>query len=384
MTEVLYTDEREPTPEVPLFYFERAYLVEGTDEAAAAEMLRDRLPELADSVVHRPHGRFVRLAAFDHRFQDVPERDPVAVITWRDWADEPFVTRAPISSDPGRFSVPPALGELPVDEYETAGAGDAPSSRGGVPRPATNGVGSSTITMMAVPGTAGALVATTEPAESAEPTTQAKGKNKTKTSRKAKAKAKAEARAKAKGTPDSASEPTNQAPIPAKTKAEPETEARAEPVVQSKRVADKTDPQQAPVASKSDLIGDLFERLHELHFQGDMLEGADFVLGVLAEVFPCAGALLHVFDIDQREFVVVRAVGPDAASMLMRKTAGGDPFFHALMKRHRSLALNPVPEPQDKLRERWEELGVEPTSVLCVSSHTEVTLYSASKRKVRP
>ena len=313
MTEVLYTDEREPTQDVPLFYLERAYLVQDDDQDAAAQMLRDLLPELADSVADRPQGRFVRLAAFDHRFEGAPERDPIAVVTWRDWADDALVARAPISSDPGRFSVPPALGEMPVpgDDGEALDASvdasvnateAAPVSSASVPRPDMNGAGSATANMMAAQG---ALAPASAPAE-AKPPVEAKGSTDEKASK-----------------------------------------------------------QKASLAGKADLIGDLFDLLHELHFQRDMLDGADFVLGVLADVFPCAGVLLHVFDIDQREFVVVRAVGPNASSLLMHKTVGGDPFFHALMKRHRSLALNPVPEPQDKLRERWQEAGLEPTSVLC-------------------
>ncbi len=308
MTEVLYTDEREPTQGLPLFYLERAYFVPDADKDAAARMLRECLPELADTVADRPAGRFVRLAAFDHHFEDAPERDPIAVITWRDWADEALEAPAPVSQDPGRFSVPPALGESPVPGADGEAIDVAPPSSGKAPRPDKKGAGVSTATMIAAPAPSAADVA-------------------------------------AESMPEAA-------PDAADKKASKKKEKNAKEA-------------KASLASKGDLIGDLFERLHELHFQADMLEGSDFVLGVIADVFPCAGVLLHVFDINQREFVIVRAVGPNAPSLLMHKTIGGDPFFHALMKRHRSLALNPVPEPQDKLRERWQELGLEPSSVLC-------------------
>lgn len=317
MTEVLYTDEREPTQDLPLFYLERAYFVRDADEDAATRMLRECLPGLADTVADRPAGRFVRLAAFDHHFEDAPERDPIAVVTWRDWADDALEARAPLSQDPGRFSVPPALGESPVPGSDGEPIDLAPPSSGKPPRPDAKSDGVSTATMIAAPAAAPSVA----------------------------------------DAPDTSG-------IGAKSVKDPVAEG-AEDKAPKKKKRKRGQKANASLASKGDLIGDLFERLHELHFQADMLEGADFVLGVIADVFPCAGVLLHVFDIDQREFVIVRAVGPNASSLLMHKTVGGDPFFHALMKRHRSLALNPVPEPQDKLRERWEELGLEPSSVLC-------------------
>src|SRR5262249_34181324 len=57
-------------------------------------------------------------------------------------------------------------------------------------------------------------------------------------------------------------------------------------------------------APGEDLIGDLFERMHELAFMPDMVSGADFVLRVLSEIIPCEGILIHVFDLNKREFVV--------------------------------------------------------------------------------
>ena len=62
-----------------------------------------------------------------------------------------------------------------------------------------------------------------------------------------------------------------------------------------------------------DLIADLFEAMHDLHFLRDPLEGADFVLGLVMAKLPSTVGLVHFYDIDAREFVVVRTIGPGAS-----------------------------------------------------------------------
>jgi hypothetical protein len=92
-------------------------------------------------------------------------------------------------------------------------------------------------------------------------------------------------------------------------------------------------------APGEDLIGDLFERMHDLNFMADIVSGADFVLNVLYDLIPCEAMLVHVFDLGRREFVVVRAHGPSYKEALLFRTPDSDPLVLAVM-RQRSIVSN--------------------------------------------
>ena len=82
-----------------------------------------------------------------------------------------------------------------------------------------------------------------------------------------------------------------------------------------------------------DLISELFEAMHELHFARDIVTGAEFVLSVLAEVIPCEYALVSVFNINTRKFVVVRAQGPGAERSILHATPDNDGSVVEVMRR---------------------------------------------------
>jgi hypothetical protein len=109
-----------------------------------------------------------------------------------------------------------------------------------------------------------------------------------------------------------------------------------------------------------DLIGELFERMHELSFHVDLMSGADFVVRVLAEMIPCEGTVVHAFDLAKHEFVVIRARGPRQRDALLHRTPDADPVVHAIM-RTRSLATNGSSPTRSGA---FEKLGVEPRAVL--------------------
>ncbi len=64
--------------------------------------------------------------------------------------------------------------------------------------------------------------------------------------------------------------------------------------------------------------------MHELHFMRDIASGSEFVLSVLRQVLPSEAILVQVFDINSRNFVVVRAF-PDVREALLLRTADSDP-----------------------------------------------------------
>ncbi len=90
--ELLLTRDEEPTAQNPLTYRERAYLIPRSMSVTEAEAaLRFTLAELRAQISAAPRGKFVNLAAFDHRWTDQPDRPPLITLEWRDWRGEPLV-----------------------------------------------------------------------------------------------------------------------------------------------------------------------------------------------------------------------------------------------------------------------------------------------------
>jgi GAF domain-containing protein len=114
-----------------------------------------------------------------------------------------------------------------------------------------------------------------------------------------------------------------------------------------------------------DLIGELFETMHDLHFHAGVADGSEFVLGAVESVVPCEGVLIHVFDINKRQFVVVRAKGPGAGQTVLHATPDGDEFFAGVMRRPGSVVIHDTARDGRVLGARWEALGVKPTRALC-------------------
>jgi hypothetical protein len=113
-----------------------------------------------------------------------------------------------------------------------------------------------------------------------------------------------------------------------------------------------------------DLISELFEFMHELHFARDIAHGADFVLGVIEQVIPCEATLLQVFDINTRNFVVVRGRGGGAQRALLHRTPDNDPLISEIMRRERARAYRTEGDPRFATG-RWGIVGLTLHQVLC-------------------
>ena len=105
--------------------------------------------------------------------------------------------------------------------------------------------------------------------------------------------------------------------------------------------------------------------MHDLHFMQGVADGAEFMVAAVDSIVPCDGLLIHVFDINTRQFVVVRAKGPGAMQVLLHRTPDSDPFFNAVMRRPGSVAIHDVASDPRVLGPRWDTLGVQPTRALC-------------------
>jgi GAF domain-containing protein len=89
------------------------------------------------------------------------------------------------------------------------------------------------------------------------------------------------------------------------------------------------------------------------------------VLSVLNEMLPCDGVLIHVFDINTGHFVVVRAKGPNASTVLLQRLPDQDPFVQLVMRSPRSISIqNAASDPRFN-GPRWQAVGVTPKYALC-------------------
>lgn len=86
--------DTEPTPESPLRYRERTYVIaEGTTADMAEAMLHARLDELQAELASAPQGKYINLAIFDHDWSGRPNRPPVMTLEWKDWRGEAVIAR---------------------------------------------------------------------------------------------------------------------------------------------------------------------------------------------------------------------------------------------------------------------------------------------------
>jgi GAF domain-containing protein len=92
-------------------------------------------------------------------------------------------------------------------------------------------------------------------------------------------------------------------------------------------------------ATGDELIANLFEAMHELHFTRDVIEGGDYVLALALEMIPSRAGLLHLYDIDRREYVVACVSGSGAEALLNRRFAESEPLFAAAMRKRRALVF---------------------------------------------
>jgi hypothetical protein len=121
------------------------------------------------------------------------------------------------------------------------------------------------------------------------------------------------------------------------------------------------------VLAGEELIGALFERMHELLYQTDIVAGADYVLRTVEELIPCAGALVHIFDLNAKDFVVVRALGPHRREVLLARTPGTGSHLAEALRHQTAIELGPNDSSIDQTI--WKTLGLQVEFLLCSPIH---------------
>jgi hypothetical protein len=282
-SQVIFKREQDRTAALPVTYREYVYLVPpGTSEAATETLLQAQLELVRTSLERFPPGKLVNLAGFDVSFTGRPPVAPIATLAWKDWRGDAVVAFP-------RRPRPPALADVPASAPPVAASWVAEAVFAEPPSPPAD---APLLNLVFAPAPV-----LTELATSVAPA------------------------ALAAAMP---SAPVAIAPPPVFIR--PPTPARA----------------MRPPGSRvtgEELIADLFEAMHELHFLRDALEGGDFCLTLAMANLPSQVGLVHVYDIDRREFVLTSARGANAGALLGRRHAESDSMLAAAMRRRRALVV---------------------------------------------
>ena len=364
--ELVRERSEEPRPDSPITYRELAFAVApGATRHQVEALLQDRYQATRATIEDRPAGKFVQLAVFDHVFKRRPERPPLATFAWKDWRGDPVVAFPGFGEAPmGPMSqVPPAPPSLLP-----------PSNGASVNPPAAPGASLSllpmpTVLAPSVPPSAAPVLA--EPQGSLAPSPMVTLKAEPSVAPEVLAAPVSVESVVLPVPPGAGLAPALAAPAPASGF---ELNFESTPF-NAPPAAPKSSPDKERVsrprlaigrrrAAGEDLISELFDFMHELHFQRDFAAGAEFVLSVLNEMLPCEGVLIHVFDINTGHFVVVRAKGPNASAVLLQRMPDQDPFVRAVMRSPQSVS---VPDAAHDARfhgARWQAVGVAPKAAL--------------------
>ncbi|XYH99066.1 GAF domain-containing protein [Sorangium sp. So ce1128] len=354
----------DPSDRSPLTYRELVYAVPtGTPRELVNALLLDRLEAARELIDDARPGKFIHIAVFDHVFDGRPQRGPLATLAWKDWrSDVPEIQFRPRA---GATTPPPAA--TPAAVAPLAAAAPPPAAPPAAAPP-------SAASPAAIEPPAAASLAAVEPPSAASP-----------------AAAEPPAVAPAAAEPPSAASPAAEPPAVAPAAVEPPAAAApaaVEPPSAAPAAAEPARPEAAsqpaeipppapsqPVRRRSsfpprngrlsgdDLIAELFEACSDLHFLLDTLAGADFILALTLDKIPCALGFVSLFDINRREFVVVRQHGGKSA--LLARLSERAPLPLAAMRSRRAVVVPDVSRDERAMDDRWKATGVELRSVVC-------------------
>ncbi len=376
--QVIRQREEKPTEASPIAYRELALAVKaGAQKGDVEALLRARLEEIS-AAMPADARRFVQIAVFDHVFVKRPVRPPLGVLVWKDWRGEPSLAYPgfgeadegppPSSMSTARTpswstttSIPPLASSLPAGEGSASvppaaarvvPAASTPPEAPSMPPPAAASMEGRPVSVQ--PSRVVSVGPSKPPPADAPASAAAVA-----------ALAPAEEPSVAASPAVASNEPVPS--DPASPRAEPSGRRSDPPNRRSDPPGRRSNPNLAPPrrrAAGEDLIGELFDRMGDLMFMGDIPSGADYVLNVLFELIPCEGMLVHVFDLARREFVVVRAHGPTMRKALLVRTPDSDPVVAEVM-RQRSVVANGAAPLHSAA---FDRLGVQAKQVLSAAA----------------
>lgn len=300
---ILSTRVETPKADTPITYREEVYVVEpGTSRESTEILLIERFERVRSELASSPPGQLVRLAVFDVEFEGKPPHPPLGTLAWKDWRGAP-VLGFPYFGE----AAPPMTSSLP-------------------PRPS---------------GASDVVIVPQNPAPSLSEMLPPEPKRE----------------------PAPAEAPSEPVPAPEKNEpaTPPETPAKRDLAARPRQ---DSKPDAVRRGADEDLVSELFERLHELVFASGVVAGAGYVLDVLMELIPSELALVQVFDLNARKFVVVQARGPGLEKALLEATPDTDELIAEVMHRPRALTFEAAGDARFQ-RGRWRAAASPLQHVLC-------------------
>ncbi|MDB4996123.1 MAG: putative stage sporulation protein [Myxococcaceae bacterium] len=89
----------------------------------------------------------------------------------------------------------------------------------------------------------------------------------------------------------------------------------------------------------TDLIDLLFDAMQDLPLFETSTEAGCYCLASVLKVLPARAGLVHLYDVDTREFVVVYAQGPRAERLLLTRQPESDSLLGSAMYKHRVVTV---------------------------------------------
>lgn len=124
----------------------------------------------------------------------------------------------------------------------------------------------------------------------------------------------------------------------------------------------KSTPPKARVRSPEELMKELEGASTDLHFLSDALEGADFVISILAEQLPSELILVWFHDAEKRELVLVRQQGGKHDRLLARMPDRSG-LAQAAISNKKALVITDAQKDPRAVDARWKAFGVDPKSI---------------------
>jgi GAF domain len=329
--QVISKREQDATDALPLTYREYVFVVAaGTDEATAELVLLAQLAQIRAALATAPLGKLVSLAIFDATFSGRPPVPPLAVLQWKDWRVEPVVAfpRRPGYVSPfARIaaSTPPPPAVAPIVAAPPPPPPPPPPVVVSAPPPPVVASAPPPVVASAPPPPVVAAPPPPPPVVASVPPPPVVA-----------------------SAPPPPPPPTPPPPVvasapPPPPPAAPQFPAPHQAVTLAMAQTFASGPPVAPPSRRvrgDELIADLFDAMGDLHFAHDAIEGADFCLHLAIEKLGATAGLVHLYDIDRREFVVTATRGAAATALLLTRSAENDPLLGAAMRKRRALVID--------------------------------------------
>jgi GAF domain-containing protein len=318
---LIYERDHEPSDQSPILYRECAYVV---DPLQSDEELEEQLQAELLAIQHdwrdRDASQFVQLALFDHVFEGEPKAPALATLSWKDWhgRSEVWVRGVRRSTAPPPDALDDEAAQSAVQVHSQSDDADDFDDLEDTDKPEP--------------------VEDTAEDDDAEPIPLL-------------ARHKAGA-----GSSERAPDSGTSWPVPGRSGQYPVVSAEDAPL---------PPPSSQRVLVGDELIGALFERMHELDELPDVTAAAGFVLATLEELIPSDAALVHVFDIDTRQFLLVGALGPGSMDLPLLRTLGVGLHLEEALRQKKTLSL----PSRDGSHAIWRALGLRIEWALCSPVH---------------